>query len=179
MCKKRKGRWGRVGGADPRCNRPFTALASVVPTLSCSSPLASLRRMDDIDVDVDALLGLEGVIDITPANVRPDPRRHRVVCKHWLRGLCKKGDSCDFLHRLDHDLMPECWYFTQFGECGNKECIFLHVEPGNQAAVRLYESSGYRRLPDVAPYAGFTRALNLQERAVLYCLRDLDTAAEL
>lgn len=60
-----------------------------------------------------------------------------------------------------------------------EECIFLHVEPGNQAAVRLYESSGYRRLPDVAPYAGFTRALNLQERAVLYCLRDLDTAAEL
>ena len=22
----------------------------------------------------------------------------KVVCKHWLRGLCKRGDACDYLH---------------------------------------------------------------------------------
>jgi hypothetical protein len=86
--------------------------------------------MEDFDdLDADLLLGIDPHKDPVPANVRPDPRRHRVVCKHWLRGLCKKGDNCDFLHRLDHERMPECWYFSNFGECGNKECIFLHVRP--------------------------------------------------
>lgn len=46
--------------------------------------------------------------------------------------------------------------------------IYLHVETTNDAAIALYESSGYRRQPEVAPYAGFTKALNLQDRAHLY-----------
>ena len=29
-----------------------------------------------------------------------------VVCKHWLRGLCKKGDDCEFLHEYDMSKMP-------------------------------------------------------------------------
>ena len=29
--------------------------------------------------------------------------------------------------------MPECWYFSNFGECGNKECIFLHIRPEEKA----------------------------------------------
>lgn len=36
------------------------------------------------------------------------PDRHQVthsfnnlVCKHWLRGLCKKGDQCEFLHEYN------------------------------------------------------------------------------
>ena len=52
--------------------------------------------------------------------------------------------------------------------------IYLHVEPANSAAISLYESSGYRRQGDMPPYAGFTRALNLQERAVLYMIKDLE-----
>ena len=99
--------------------------------------------MVDIDVDVDELLGLADEPDNTPANVRPDPRRHRVVCKHWLRGLCKKGDTCDFLHRLDHDRMPECWYFSNFGECGNKECIFLHVRPEEKLTECPWYARGF------------------------------------
>ena len=27
-----------------------------------------------------------------------------LVCKHWLRGLCKKGDGCEFLH--EYNLFP-------------------------------------------------------------------------
>ena len=42
------------------------------------------QRAMDIEVDVDAMLGLDGEPDITPANVRPDPRRHRIVCKRAL-----------------------------------------------------------------------------------------------
>ena len=94
------------------------------------------------NVDIDDVLGLEEAPP-APANVRLDPRRHKVVCKHWLRGLCKKGDTCDFLHRLDHDRMPECWYFSNFGECGNKECIFLHVRPDEKTSDCPWYARGF------------------------------------
>jgi len=38
-----------------------------------------------------------------------------VVCKHWLRGLCKKGDQCEFLHEYDMSKMPECYFYARFG----------------------------------------------------------------
>lgn len=38
------------------------------------------------------------------------------MCKHWLRGLCKKGDDCEFLHEFDMSKMPECYFFSKFGE---------------------------------------------------------------
>uniref|UniRef100_A0A8C4QTB0 Cleavage and polyadenylation specificity factor subunit 4 n=1 Tax=Eptatretus burgeri TaxID=7764 RepID=A0A8C4QTB0_EPTBU len=62
------------------------------------------------------------------------PFRHvtgekNVVCKHWLRGLCKKGDQCEFLHEYDMSRMPECYFYSKFGECSNKECPFLHIDP--------------------------------------------------
>jgi len=38
------------------------------------------------------------------------------VCKHWLRGLCKKGDQCEFLHEYDMTKMPECYFYSKFGE---------------------------------------------------------------
>lgn len=40
-----------------------------------------------------------------------------VVCKHWLRGLCKKGDHCEFLHEYDVTKMPECYFYSKFGAC--------------------------------------------------------------
>uniref|UniRef100_A0A0L8HYH6 Cleavage and polyadenylation specificity factor subunit 4 n=1 Tax=Octopus bimaculoides TaxID=37653 RepID=A0A0L8HYH6_OCTBM len=52
-----------------------------------------------------------------------------IVCKHWLRGLCKKGDDCEFLHEYDMSKMPECYFFSKFGQCSNKECPFLHIDP--------------------------------------------------
>uniref|UniRef100_A0AAR2ISG1 Cleavage and polyadenylation specificity factor subunit 4 n=1 Tax=Pygocentrus nattereri TaxID=42514 RepID=A0AAR2ISG1_PYGNA len=42
-----------------------------------------------------------------------------VVCKHWLRGLCKKGDQCEFLHEYDMTKMPECYFYSKFGQCLN------------------------------------------------------------
>ncbi|KAL2297827.1 hypothetical protein Nmel_016392, partial [Mimus melanotis] len=50
------------------------------------------------------------------------------VCKHWLRGLCQRGDGCDFLHDFDATRMPECYFYSKFGECSNKDCPFLHVD---------------------------------------------------
>lgn len=34
-----------------------------------------------------------------------------IVCKHWLRHLCKKGDDCEFLHEYDMAKMPICYFF--------------------------------------------------------------------
>eukprot|EP00966_Prymnesium_polylepis_P132260 3058396-Prymnesium_polylepis.1 len=67
----------------------------------------------DDDLDLTEMLGLD---QDEPEPVVPAPgmvvdrRRKKVVCKHWLRGLCKKThEQCDFLHRLEADRMPECW----------------------------------------------------------------------
>jgi len=65
------------------------------------------------------------------------PLRHvrgnqMVVCKHWLRGLCKKGDDCEFLHKYDMERMPECYFFIKYGQCSNKECPFLHLNPADR-----------------------------------------------
>ena len=95
--------------------------------------------LDEVGVDLDAMLGIEPdePEPKPPPGVRVDPRRHKVVCKHWLRGLCKKGDDCDFLHQLDRDRMPECWFFSNFGECNNKDCIFLHLRPEDKVSAAL------------------------------------------
>nr|XP_004401896.2 PREDICTED: putative cleavage and polyadenylation specificity factor subunit 4-like protein [Odobenus rosmarus divergens] len=62
------------------------------------------------------------------------PIRHNqgeklLVCKHWLWGLCKKGDQCSFLHQYAVTRMPECYFYSKFGDCNNKECAFLHMKP--------------------------------------------------
>ena len=51
-----------------------------------------------------------------------------MVCKHWMRHLCKKGDDCEFLHEYEMSKMPVCYFFQRFGECTNKDCQYLHVD---------------------------------------------------
>ena len=47
-----------------------------------------------------------------------------VVCRHWLRGLCMKGDNCEFLHQMDMDRMPVC----RWGEnCRIKDLSLIHI----------------------------------------------------
>ncbi|XP_025115726.1 cleavage and polyadenylation specificity factor subunit 4-like [Pomacea canaliculata] len=68
-----------------------------------------------------------------------------VVCKHWLRGLCKKGDDCEFLHEYDMSKMPECYFFSKFGQCSNKECPFLHIDPENKIKDCPWYDRGFCR----------------------------------
>ena len=56
-----------------------------------------------------------------------DIRQGTVVCKHWLRSLCKKADTCEFLHRYDPRKMRECEYHTK-EECGHPRCPFRHTD---------------------------------------------------
>ncbi|EJC97472.1 uncharacterized protein FOMMEDRAFT_137600 [Fomitiporia mediterranea MF3/22] len=56
-----------------------------------------------------------------------DRKRLATVCKHWLRGLCKKGDACEFLHEYNLRRMPECWWYAKFGYCqAGDECLYAH-----------------------------------------------------
>ena len=58
----------------------------------------------------------------------PEDRDHRfktVVCTHWMKGLCMKGDNCDFLHEVDVDRMPEC---ARGQRCRDKECLYRHLK---------------------------------------------------
>lgn len=70
-----------------------------------------------------------------------DPGK-RTICKHWLRGLCKKGDLCDYLHEYDMRRMPECRFFATFGYCNSgDDCLYLHVD--RKAKIR--ECENYKR----------------------------------
>uniref|UniRef100_A0A1B6DZ05 Cleavage and polyadenylation specificity factor subunit 4 n=1 Tax=Clastoptera arizonana TaxID=38151 RepID=A0A1B6DZ05_9HEMI len=78
------------------------------------------------------------------------PLRHvkgdrTIVCKHWLRGLCKKGDLCEFLHEYDMTKMPECYFYSRFNACHNKECPFLHIDPESKIKDCPWYDRGFCR----------------------------------
>jgi len=66
-----------------------------------------------------------------------------VVCKYWLRGLCKKNDLCEFLHEYDMSKMPECYFFSKFGECTNPECVYIHVDPETRSRECPWYARGF------------------------------------
>lgn len=75
-------------------------------------------------------------------HIKPD---RTIVCKHWLRGLCKKGDSCEFLHEYDMSKMPECYFYSKFRACSNKECPFLHIDPESKVKDCPWYDRGFCR----------------------------------
>ncbi|KAF8819095.1 zinc finger (CCCH type) motif-containing protein [Cardiosporidium cionae] len=55
--------------------------------------------------------------------------KHSIVCRHWLKGMCMKGDFCDFLHQLDYARMPICRHFVKYRYCADLKrgvCLFKH-----------------------------------------------------
>ena len=69
------------------------------------------------------------------------PRRHIIthfktvqqeVCRHWLRGACINGENCCYIHEFNDRLIPECVFYTRFGQCTNPECVFRHVHPDDK-----------------------------------------------
>ncbi|KAL6121326.1 hypothetical protein NUSPORA_01769 [Nucleospora cyclopteri] len=66
-----------------------------------------------------------------------------VVCKHWLRGLCKKNEKCDYLHEYNLKKMPECFFFNVYGVCNNNECLFLHVKPDSLSRECVWYRRGF------------------------------------
>jgi len=68
----------------------------------------------------------------------------RIVCKHWLRGLCKKGDGCEFLHEYNLRKMPDCYFFAKHGWCSNgEECLYLHNDPNSTRTPCPWYARGF------------------------------------
>ncbi|KAK5071806.1 RNA-binding component of cleavage and polyadenylation factor [Lithohypha guttulata] len=66
------------------------------------------------------------------------------VCKHWLKGLCKKGDECDYLHEYNLRKMSECQFYNQNGYCQNgDECLYVHVKEDSKLPVCEDYNAGF------------------------------------
>jgi cleavage and polyadenylation specificity factor subunit 4 len=68
-----------------------------------------------------------------------------LVCKHWLKGLCKNGDDCLFLHLYIEDMMPECYYFQQKGVCNKEDCRFKHLQGDDKRRDCAWYARGFCR----------------------------------
>ncbi|KAK2785561.1 RNA-binding component of cleavage and polyadenylation factor [Onygenales sp. PD_12] len=64
----------------------------------------------------------------TSPAIAPSSTHGTLVCKHFLKGLCKKGIKCEYLHEYNLRRMPECQSFARSGYCPNgDECLYQHV----------------------------------------------------
>lgn len=93
------------------------------------APNASSNPQGQQAVSTVAAAALGQFGDPTTASA-PASRRNvrQTVCRHWLRGLCMKGDLCGFLHQLDRARMPICRFYARYGECREPDCVFKHTE---------------------------------------------------
>jgi cleavage and polyadenylation specificity factor subunit 4 len=96
------------------------------------------------------------VQNFQPQKQLPSHPRERerlaTVCKHWLRGLCKKGDACEFLHEYNLRRMPECWWFAKYGYCSaGDECLYAH--PKERRVECPDYNRGFCKLGDFVTYS--------------------------
>ncbi|XP_056362265.1 putative cleavage and polyadenylation specificity factor subunit 4-like protein [Oenanthe melanoleuca] len=119
----------------------------------------------DSEADVEELgarpLPFPGVDKAVPG-VQGHPRHggaKPAVCKHWLRGLCKRGEGCDFLHDYDATRMPECYFYSKFGECSNKDCPFLHVDGAASTVGCPWYDRGFCRHGPLCKYKHTRRVM--------------------
>ncbi|XP_952344.1 uncharacterized protein TA12825 [Theileria annulata] len=74
-----------------------------------------------------ALLRLKGFERV---DIERSSGKHSVVCRHWLKGMCMKGEFCDFLHQLVYSRMPPCKSVEKNSFCTDRLkgcCIFKHT----------------------------------------------------
>ncbi|KZZ92231.1 Zinc finger, CCCH-type [Ascosphaera apis ARSEF 7405] len=64
----------------------------------------------------------------TSPAIAPSSTHGTLVCKHYLKGLCKKGIKCEYLHEYNLRRMPECQSFARSNYCANgDECLYQHI----------------------------------------------------
>ncbi|KAH7961175.1 hypothetical protein HPB52_005180 [Rhipicephalus sanguineus] len=97
-----------------------------------------------------------------------------VVCKHWLRGLCKKGDQCEFLHEFDMTKMPECYFYSRFNACCNKD----PASRRGRARSRDHESRGEEGIIESVDQSSCDMQLTTMYAALLEQQRELAGAQE-
>ncbi|MCJ1272561.1 RNA-binding component of cleavage and polyadenylation factor [Puttea exsequens] len=72
------------------------------------------------------------------------PHSNNLICKHWLKGLCKKGDQCDYLHEYNIRGRAECTNFNRNGYClAGEDCNYLHVDPATRLPPCPHYEKGF------------------------------------
>ncbi|KAH9288169.1 hypothetical protein KI387_032286 [Taxus chinensis] len=123
------------------------------PISSNPPVLGNSLNTNDINVGAPTILA--------PAVSRPAAQSGRsfrqTVCRHWLRSLCMKGDSCGFLHQYDKSRMPVCRFFARYGECREQDCVYKHSNDEiKECNMYIPAGPGYRK-----PYPGLTRGVSV------------------
>lgn len=62
-----------------------------------------------------------------------EQKRKQLVCVHWIKQKCVRGDNCDYLHVYDEQKIPVCRFFQKDGHCPKEnQCVYRHpnAEPG-------------------------------------------------
>eukprot|EP00928_Gymnodinium_smaydae_P053385 TRINITY_DN37390_c0_g1_i1.p1 TRINITY_DN37390_c0_g1~~TRINITY_DN37390_c0_g1_i1.p1 ORF type:complete len:637 (-),score=115.43 TRINITY_DN37390_c0_g1_i1:56-1966(-) len=97
----------------------------------------------DFEAEIDAKDALRRAslkVDGTEQSASGTTRgKHNLVCRHWLKNLCMKGDRCEFLHVLDQSKMPECNNYQRNGFCNDPNCLFRHVDAGERPECQRYK----------------------------------------
>ena len=105
---------GQVIGQFAVGSAPPTA-ATMQHRSAAKRPAAEAVPEAEFVFEVEGEMELEDAATQFSHHIQPGTgKRRTVVCKHWLRGLCKKGEMCDYLHEYDEDKMPVCqFYFSE------------------------------------------------------------------
>ena len=116
------------------------AVGSAPPTAATlQHRRAAKRPIPETEPEAEFVFDVEGEMELEEAHtkfsqyIQPGTgKRRTVVCKHWLRGLCKKGEMCDYLHEYDEDKMPVCqFYFSEtvrvHPACSQHRCAAKNV----------------------------------------------------
>ncbi|PHJ23218.1 zinc finger (ccch type) motif-containing protein [Cystoisospora suis] len=85
--------------------------------------------------------------------------KHTVVCRHWWKGMCMKGDFCDFLHQLIYHRMPVCRNEVCCPDTRRGCCPFKHEDLPAAAAPGTSSSSAHSGVPtpgDLSTVPDFT-----------------------
>jgi cleavage and polyadenylation specificity factor subunit 4 len=76
----------------------------------------------------------------TASGLAPSVTHGSLVCKHFLKGLCKKGFKCEYLHEYNLRRMPECQSFSRTGYCPNgDDCLYHHIREVVRPSCEHYE----------------------------------------
>ncbi|GAB4840666.1 30-kDa cleavage and polyadenylation specificity factor 30 [Ancistrocladus abbreviatus] len=113
------------GGLDTGPTNPTAS----VPVVQSDSNAAGAVTAGDSGAGGNASPGAGAPAVGDPAVGPGGSRRsfRQTVCRHWLRGLCMKGDACGFLHQYDKSRMPVCRFYRLYGECREQDCIYKHT----------------------------------------------------
>eukprot|EP00948_MAST-09A_sp_MAST-9A-sp1_P002623 g2623.t1 len=114
---------------------------------------ANVRFQFEKVIDTAKARGLDEFVPDFAKEHMKEKREKVIVCRHWLKGLCQKGNFCEFLHRFDRNRMPEC---KNSNKCLIKDCIFSH--PGRKRKVLCeHFNQGYCARGDACEYVHVVR----------------------